>query len=210
MSTRISLWKLTDFEKAVGEKLFADTLACFSCPLNRDVEDYLKNPKRATNSSRMSSSVTYLVLDPQTYGVLGYFTLMMKAYSVESKQLSSKNRRLVERFSEVDKQGKFVVPVYLIAQLGKNFALPKETQIAGVDLLKLAIDRFSRVRGEIGGKLVMVEREADCPKLLEFYTKNGFKSWTRRINEKDGKKKVEFDQMFAVLNDEPPTGGPGS
>ena len=210
MSTRISLWKLTDFEKAVGEKLFADTLSCFSCPLNRDVEDYLKNPKRATKSSRMSSSVTYLVLDPQTYGVLGYFTLMMKAYSVESKQLSSKNRRLVERFSEVDKQGKFVVPVYLIAQLGKNFALPKEKQIAGVDLLKLAIDRFSRVRGEIGGKLVMVEREADSPKLLEFYTKNGFRSWTRRINEKDGKKKVEFDQMFAVLNDEPPTGGPGS
>ena len=210
MSTRISLWKLTDFEKAVGEKMFADTLSCFSCPLNRDVEDYLKNPKRATNSSHMSSSVTYLVLDPQTYGVLGYFTLMMKAYSVESKQLSSKNRRLVERFSEVDKQGKLVVPVYLIAQLGKNFALPKEKQIAGVDLLKLAIDRFSRVRGEIGGKLVMVEREADCPKLLEFYTKNGFRSWTRRINEKDGKKKVEFDQMFAVLNDEPPTGGPGS
>ena len=94
MSTRISLWKLTDFEKAVGEKMFADTLSCFSCPLNRDVEDYLKNPKRATNSSHMSSSVTYLVLDPQTYGVLGYFTLMMKAYSVESGQLSSKNRRL--------------------------------------------------------------------------------------------------------------------
>ena len=210
MSTRISLWKLTDFEKAVGEKMFADTLSCFSCPLNRDVEDYLKNPKRATNSSRMSSSVTYLVLDPQTYGVLGYFTLMMKAYSVESKQLSSKNRRLVERFSEVDKQGKFVVPVYLIAQLGKNFALPQERQIAGVDLLKLAIDRFSKVRGEIGGKLVMVEREADSPKLLEFYTKNGFKSWTRRVNEKDGKKKVEFDQMFAVLNDELTTGGPGS
>ena len=210
MSTRISLWKLTDFEKAVGEKLFADTLSCFSCPLNKDVEDYLKNPKRATNSSHMSSSVTYLVLDPQTYGVLGYFTLMMKAYSVGSGQLSSKNRRLVERFSQVDKKGKFVVPVYLIAQLGKNFALPKEKQIAGVDLLKLAIDRFSKVKGEIGGKLVMVEREADCPKLLEFYTKNGFKSWTRRINEKDGKKKVEFDQMFAVLNDEPPTGGLGS
>ena len=47
-------------------------------------------------------------------------------------------------------------------------------------------------------------------KLLEFYTKNGFKSWTRRINEKDGKPAVEFDQMFAVLNDEPQTGGPGS
>ena len=210
MSAGVSLFTLSVAERTLGSDELSEMISRFACPLNRDVEDYLKNPKRAINSSRMSSSVSYLVLDSQTSDLLGYFTLMMKAYSVESSQLSSKNRRLVERFSEVDKKGKFVVPVYLIAQLGKNFALPKEKQIAGVDLLKLAIDRFSRVRGEIGGKLVMVEREADSPKLLEFYTKNGFKSWTRRITEKDGKKKVEFDQMFAVLNDESPTGGPGS
>ena len=210
MSAGVSLITLSVAERTLGSDELSEMISRFACPLNRDVEDYLKNPKRAINSSRMSSSVSYLVLDSQTSDLLGYFTLMMKAYSVESSQLSSKNRRLVERFSEVDKQGKLVVPVYLIAQLGKNFALPKEKQIAGVDLLKLAIDRFSRVRGVLGGKLVMVEREADCPKLQEFYTKNGFKSWTHRINEKDGKKKVEFDQMFAVLNDEPPTGGPGS
>ena len=210
MSVGVSLITLSVVERTLGSDELTEMISRFSCPLNRDVEDYLKNPKRATNSSRMSSSVSYLVLDSQTSDLLGYFTLMMKAYSVESKQLSTKNRRLVERFSQVNKQGKFVVPVYLIAQLGKNFALPKEKQIAGVDLLKLAIDRFSRVKGEIGGKLVMVEREADSPKLLEFYTKNGFKSWTRRINEKDGKKKVEFDQMFAVLNDEPPPVGGGS
>ena len=207
MSAGVSLITLSVAERTLGSDGLAEMISRFACPLNSDVEDYLKNPKRATNSSRMSSSVSYLLLNSQTSDLLGYFTLMMKAYSVESKQLSSKSRRLVERFSEVDKQGKLVVPVYLIAQLGKNFALPKEKQIAGVDLLKLAIDRFSRVRGEIGGKLVMVEREADCPKLQEFYTKNGFKSWTRRINEKDGKPAVEFDQMFAVLNDEPPTGG---
>ena len=210
MSAGVSLITLSVAERKLGSDELSEMISRFACPLNRDVEDYLRNPKRATNSSRMSSSVSYLVLDAQTSDLLGYFTLMMKAYSVESGQLSSKNRRLVERFSQVDKKGKFVVPVYLIAQLGKNFALPKEKQIAGVDLLKLAIDRFSKVKGEIGGKLVMVEREADCPKLQEFYTKNGFKSWTRRINEKDGKEKVEFDQMFAVLNDEPPTGGPGS
>ena len=179
MSAGVSLITLSVAERTLGSDGLTEMISHFACPMNSDVEDYLKNPKRATNSSRMSSSVSYLVLNSQTSDFLGYFTLMMKAYSVESKQLSSKNRRLVERFSEVDKQGKFVVPVYLIAQLGKNFALPKEKQSAGVDLLKLAIDRFSKVRGEIGGKLVMVEREADCPKLLEFYTKNGFKSWTR-------------------------------
>ena len=89
------------------------------------------------------SLITLIELEREAGDLLGYFTLMMKAYSVEAKLLSSKNRR-------------------------------------------------------------MVEREANRPKLQEFYNKNGFKSWTRRMNEKDG---VEFDQMFAVLNDEPQTGG---
>ena len=197
MSASVSLFTLTAIERSLGADKLAEMISRFSCPINGDVEDYLRNPKRATNSSRMSSSVTYLVLDSQTSDLLGYFTLMMKAYSVESLKLNSKNRRLVERFSEVNKQGKFDVPVYLIAQLGKNFALPKEKQIAGVDLLKLALDRFNNVKSEIGGKLVMVEREANRPKLLEFYNNNGFKSWTQRINEKD---KVEYDQMFAVMD----------
>lgn len=199
MSDGVSLFTLLDIERTLGADKLAEVVSRFSCPVNSDVEDYLKNPKRAVNSSRMSSSVSYLVLNSQTSDLLGYFTLMMKAYSVEAKQLSSKNRRLVERFSQVNRQGIFVVPVYLIAQLGKNFALPKEKQIAGVDLLKLALDRFSNVKKEVGGKLVMVEREVNRPKLLEFYNKNGFKSWTRRINKKDG---VEFDQMFAVVNDD--------
>ena len=60
----------------------------------------------------------------------------------------------------------------------------------------------------IGGKLVMIEREDDRPKLLGFYKSNGFKSWTSRYSAKD---RVTYDQMFTVLNDlQPPTGGPGS
>ena len=131
MSVGVSLFTLLDIERTLGANKLAEMLSGFSCPLNKDVEDYLKNPKRATNSSHMSSSVTYLVLDPQTYGVLGYFTLMMKAYSIESGQLSSKNRRLVERFSQVNKQGKSVVPVYLIAQLGKNCRLAERAADCG-------------------------------------------------------------------------------
>lgn len=42
----------------------------------------------------------------------------------------------------------------------------------------------------------MVEREKDHLKLQTFYQKNGFKSWTSRINE-DGD--TCYDQMFAVI-----------
>ena len=86
--------------------------------------------------------------------------------------------------------------MYLIAQIGKNFAIPKERRINGHDLLDLAIEKFDTAKRILGGKLVMIGREVEESKLLEFYKANGFKSWTTRRNAKDG---VVYDQMFASL-----------
>ena len=196
MSPRLSLLTISEFEDTVGSDALADTLARFSCPLNKEVESYLKDFSRAVQSSQMSSSVTYLAFDSRTNDLLGYFTLMMKAYSVRSDALNSANKRLIKRFSEIDSSGNFTAAVYLIAQIGKNFALPEDDQIEGSELLLAAMNVFCETKKAIGGKLVMVEREADRPKLLEFYTDNGFKSWTTRRNAKDG---MVYDQMFAVL-----------
>ena len=41
-----------------------------------------------------------------------------------------------------------------------------------------------------------MEREADRPKLLEFYKDRGFKSWNERYDKGDG---VKYDQMIRVL-----------
>ena len=180
----------------MGAQKLYDLLRSFSCPLNREVELYLKDTSRAVQSSRMSSSVTYLAFDSKTNDLLGYFTVMMKAYSVRSDALNSANKRLISRFSEIDSSGNFTASVYLIAQIGKNFALPKDYQIEGSELLWAAMDVFRATKSAIGGKLVMIEREAEEPKLLEFYKANGFKSWTTRCNAKDG---VVYDQMFASL-----------
>ena len=197
MSSRLSLLTISEFEDTVGSDALADTLARFSCPLNKEVESYLKDSSRAVQSSQMSSSVTYLAFDSRTNDLLGYFTLMMKAYSVRSDALNSANKRLIKRFSEIDSSGNFTAAVYLIAQIGKNFALPEDDQIEGLELLLAAMNVFCETKKAIGGKLVMVEREADRPKLLEFYTDNGFKSWTTRRNANDG---MVYDQMFAVLD----------
>ena len=196
MSPRIRLLKISELEDVVGSEALADTLSRFSCPLNKEVELYLKDPSRAVQSSRMSSSVTYLAFDSKTNDMLGYFTVMMKAYSVRSDALNSANKRLISRFSEIDSSGNFTASVYLIAQIGKNFALDKDNQVEGSELLCAAMDVFRRTKNAIGGKLVMIEREADKPKLLEFYKANGFKSWTTRLNAKDG---IVYDQMFASL-----------
>jgi len=79
------------------------------------------------------------------------------------------------------------------------FTVSKGSRLAGSDLITRALDEFRMVKSRVGGKLVMVERESDRPKLLNFCKKNGFKSWTSRTDAQDG---VTYDQMFAVLNDE--------
>lgn len=190
----LNVFPLMQYEAAIGEENLRFFLSGFSCPKNLEVEDFLRN--KARQSACRSSSVTYLVCSDKRKELLGYFTIMTKAYSVNGKSLNSANRRLIERFAEPDENGYYHAAVYLIAQIGKNFAIPEERRIEGNDLLALAIEKFEIAKNVLGGKLVMVEREVDRPKLLEFYNDNGFKSWTTRRNAKDG---IVYDQMFSVL-----------
>lgn len=195
MKTRVSIYTLTECEQMMGEDALNVFLQNFSCPINAEVESFLKD--KARQSLRLSSSVTYLIWSNEHHELLGYFTLMVKSYSVKSDLLTSTNRRLIERSAEVDERGFFNVAVYLIAQLGKNYTLPKELRISGNDLLAIALDKLEQVKSMIGGKLVLIEREVDRAKLLAFYQANGFKSWTTRRNIKDG---ILYDQMFATLS----------
>ena len=171
-------------------------LDTFSCPINPEVENFLRF--KSFSSVKLSASQTYLLSSDKTGELLGYFTLVLKSYSVNGSKLSSANRRLISRFAEEDDAGNFNAAVYLIAQIGKNFAVSKESRVSGTDLINFALDEFRMIKRRVGGKLVMVERENDHPKLLDFYKKNGFKSWTTRVNAKDG---VTYDQMFTVLSD---------
>ena len=196
MMEGVSAYTIAQSEKMMGDEALAVFIQSFSCSKNLEVEGFLKS--KARQSERMSSSVTYLVWGDRHPELLGYFTLTAKAYSVKGAQLNSANRRLVERFAEVDENGFFNAAVYLIAQIGKNYAIPDGRRISGNDLLALAIEKLVNVKRCIGGKLVMVERETDRPKLLDFYKKNGFKSWTTRRNAKDG---IVYDQMFTILED---------
>ena len=185
---------LTELAVRYGEDTIQKYLRNFSCPPNSEVEQFLRD--KALMSAKLSTSQTYLVIDETTNRLLGYYTLVIKSFSVKGSQLSSNNRRLISRFAEEDADGNFHAAVYLIAQIGKNFAIEADKRISGSELIGKALDEFRAIKGRVGGKLVMVEREDDRPKLLTFYQANGFKSWTKRSDAKD---KVCYDQMFAIL-----------
>ena len=82
---------------------------------------------------------------------------------------------------------------------GKAAFVPQEIGevIHRYEVLEIgALDKLRKAQRLVGGKLVLVEREADRPKLLDFYNTCGFKSWNGRYDKKD---QVQYDQMIRVL-----------
>ena len=55
------------------------------------------------------------------------------------------------------------------------------------------MQKLQSARRFVGGKLVLVDREIDRPKLLKFYQQFNFKSWNVRHSKKDG---IDYDQML--------------
>ena len=191
----LSVWRIDKFAKKVGEAALSSTLSSFAVPLNSEVEDFIRN--KALQATKLKSSISYLVVDEDLADVIGYFTLLVKPFTIQAMRLSSKNRRLIARFSEENTEtGDYTASVYLIAQIGKNYAIEEQLQISGGDLLNMALDKLRTAQDLVGGKLVLVEREADRDKLLTFYSANGFKSWNARYDKGD---KVLYDQMIRVL-----------
>ena len=110
--------------------------------------------------------------------------------------LSNASRQGGLALGEPTHEETFSLAVYLIAQIGRNYSIQEKLQISGKDLLNLALDKLRATQALIGGKLVLVEREADREKLLKFYSDNGFKSWNGRYDKKD---QLQYDQMIRVL-----------
>lgn len=191
----LTVWRIDKFAKKVGERVMSSTLSQFSIPLNKEVEDFIRN--KALQATRLKSSMSYVIVDEDIAEIVGYFTLLVKPFTIPANRLSSTNRRLISRFSEVNAEtGNYTSSVYLLAQIGKNFSVQSQYQIPGQDLLAIALEKLRTAQDLVGGKLVLIEREADREKLYDFYKANGFKSWNSRYDKND---QVQYDQMIRVI-----------
>ena len=195
MIHRYEVLELGDYSRRIGEDNVKLVLGTFACPLNHEVQDFLLH--KATQAEKLKSAITYLVFDAETSSLAGYFTLVLKPFSIARDKLSSTNRKLISRFAELNERtGEYTAALYLIAQIGKNFAAAESEQISGRKLVEIALDKLRKAQRLVGGKLVLVEREADRPKLFDFYNACGFKSWNRRYDKGDA---IEYDQMIRIL-----------
>ena len=195
MKSRYEVISIGDYSRCIGENNVDVVLQTFDCGLNFEVQNFLL--RKAMQAEKLKSAITYLVFDAQSTDLVGYFTLVLKSFSVLRDKLSSNNRKLISRFAELnERSSEYTTALYLIAQIGKNYAIEESQRITGGVLLNLAIEKLRDAQKIVGGKLVLVEREAERTKLHDFYKANGFKSWNSRYDKND---KIQYDQMIRVI-----------
>ena len=173
---------LDNHSEITGEQILINLFSGFSCPLNPNVEKFLK--ENAIHFTKKNQSVTYLVFSEKTAILVGYFTLAIKPITVNSHVLSKKKKKKLLRVGKIDAdRQEFYLSAYLIAQLGKNYSENANTQITGKQLLEIAITEVKKLQYRAGGVAVFLESENN-PKLIQFYTEeNNFKEFGIRKDE---------------------------
>lgn len=202
--TNFIQFNLCDLLNELGEEDVKSILSSFSCPLNPDVEYFLK--AKSIEMSRRNFSKTYLVYwateDAAEIELVGYYALATKFITIHPQAVNATGRRKLRDYGVYDeREQKFTVNAILIGQLAKNFSNGNEHLISGTDLLQMAIDKAKEVQYLVGGRFVYLECE-DNEKLLDFYKSNQFKEFGKRKLDGDETDKISgryLIQLFSLL-----------
>ena len=181
---------ILDSLKDDGEEFLKRFLASFSCPVNPEIEQFLK--ERAIDFAKRRLSITYLVTDNDEGEFLGYFTLTHKAILLDGKDFSKTMQRKLTRYSRLDKQtGNYMASAFLLAQFGKNYGVDEGKCVSGSELMELVNDILLDIQWRIGGGIVYLDCE-DRPNLISFYEDKGFQKFAERFSEEDNQKYIQF------------------
>ena len=188
---------LVNEDNRLGEDKLVQLLSEFSCPLNPDVERFLK--QQAIEFAKKHQAVTYLVLSLEDAELLGYFSITIKPLVVRAEPFSNTVKRKLARFSEIDKSEQtFNLAAYLIAQLGKNYNDRVKGRIKGQELLEAAIRQAQILQYQAGGMVAFVEAD-NKEKLLSFYENYGFKRFDTRQATSSETESHELVQLLRLI-----------
>ena len=195
---------LRDLLAELGEERTSEILSAFECPLNPDVQSFLR--EKAILFSKHGYASTYLVFASYQGSVvlIGYYALAMKAVVIKGSLLSSQWRGRLRRFAFYDSDLKqFTLSLPLIGQLGKNYSHHYDRLISGDDLLGIACETVREIQLMSSGKMVYLECEDVLP-LTSFYERNGFFRFANRNldgDERDLSQTPYLVQMIKYFKD---------
>lgn len=178
---------ILDLIENYGEDEVNMILSDFSCPINSDIETFLKD--KAIVFAKQKIAVTYIVSDGTSGKLLGYFSLANKAIQINDNAIESKTlKNRIHRFSSYDKDNGYTVPVYLLAQLGKNYNVEDGESVHIEELMSFVYCVCSKIQHLIGGSLIYLDVDCKNEKLIDLYHDScGFVPFGKRISSKDGK-----------------------
>lgn len=192
---------LSNLLKEIGEDGANSILSDFSCPLNKDIEDFLKN--KALSFSRIGFAKTHLVFlrKDNEVNLVGYFAIANKPLEVDASALSNKMRRKINNHGTIDSYTKkYLVPAILIAQFGKNFNKGNNKLIKGDELMYLALSKVKAVQSDIGSRFTYVECE-NKSQLINFYKSHGFVEFGKRqTKDKSESNNNELVQLLKYIH----------
>lgn len=138
---------ILDMIDAIGEDALVEILSDFSCPKNQEIESFVRN--KAIDFAKRKISITYLVIDNDSGEILSIFALTHKALEISRDALSSTSKKKLSRFAQLDENsGSYTVSAFLIAQFGKNYAVPQPEGWNGIRLMEKNLKRWKEYRGK--------------------------------------------------------------
>ena len=186
----VNVSNILDNLKADGEENVREDLSSFSCSVNAEIEEFIR--EKAIDFAKRRLSITYLVTDMDDGEILGYFTLTHKAILLNGEGFSKTMQRKLTRYSRLDKQtGNYMASAFLLAQFGKNYGVDDGKRISGADLMELVRDILVDVQRRIGGGIVYLDCE-DKAGLIAFYEREGFNRFDERFSQEDDQKYIQF------------------
>ena len=187
---RVTVTNILDELDLSGEEMLKKDLSLFSCKVNPEIETFIRS--KAIDFARRKLSITYLINDEKDGIMLGYFTLTHKSIILSGEGLSKTVQKKLARYSRLDKDtGNYVVSAFLLAQLGKNYAVAEDRRISGTQIMKLVNDVLLDIQRRIGGGVLYLDCE-DNPKLKNFYSGENFKEFADRFSSEDDRKYIQF------------------
>ena len=93
---------ILDMMTEVGEDRCKTILSHFSCPLNYDVEDFIRN--KAIGFAQQKVAITFLVYaeNKRKQEFVGYYTLANKFVSLTNSKISNSLRKRILKFAQYD------------------------------------------------------------------------------------------------------------
>lgn len=186
---------LNDIIEELGENRAKSILSDFSCPMNEDVENFLKY--KSIEFAKRGFGMTHLIfwMEGDEKELIGYYTLAIKNFEVSRDAVSKTCAKKLGTYGNYNSHKKsYLISAPLTGQLGKNFSRGNDTLISGDELLKMALDKIRSIQRDSGGRYTYLECE-DKQKLIRFYEKNGFQKFGNRRLDKD---EVDVDGQYLV------------